>query len=150
MRASGQTGSTVQQTTMSEARIFQPFFTHLPTSSVLMLVMNVCRSFPLITVELYLHHQSTFKINTLIIALQTHAQLCCLQKKKFGVTLFKMLVNINKFQCTAASVCVIYCWNVFSFLFCLCFGLSLERFSHRIHLLSNAWCVKRWDELCRN
>lgn len=42
-------------------------------------------------------HQSTFKINTLIIALQTHAQLCCLQKKKFGVTLFKMLVNINKF-----------------------------------------------------
>lgn len=150
MRASGQTGSPVQQTPMSEARIFQPFFTHLPTSSVLMLVMNVCRSFPLITVELYLHAPEYLQNKYISYCAANTCTALLPTKKKFGVTLFKMLVNNNKFQCTAASVCVIYCWNVFFFLFCLCFGLSLERFSHRIHLLSNAWCVKRWDELCRN
>lgn len=113
MRASGQTGSTVQQTTMSEARIFQPFFTHLPTSSVLMLVMNVCRSFPLITVELYLHAPEYLQNKYINYCAANTCTALLPTKKKFGVTLFKMLVNINKFQCTAASVCVIYCWNVF-------------------------------------
>lgn len=126
MRASGQTGSTVQQTTMSEARIFQPFFTHLPTSSVLMLVMNVCRSFPLITVELYLHAPEYLQNKYInYCAANTCTALLPTKKKKFGVTLFKMLVNINKFQCTAASVCVIYCWNVFVWFFLPLFWIKL-------------------------